>query len=206
MYYFPSLHLPGKLDAYRNKHYLRRKSRLEYDLLSLKLAYENLKEDAALEYVHINKTDVFDEKLTIITKTGQKFYLDLNDVIFILQKKASHFFRVFENSTDLYRKHLLSSFIKMADRRSKKMIIDDDIGRKRRNWAIIDNEVVNIDVGRWYFDEKLIYGNVYQKEMLKATKTLRKYLSENYSYLLYEFNEILNSYIKEYKVKHPKNF
>jgi len=93
----------------------------------------------------------------------------------------------------------------MADRRCKKNIIDDDIGKKRRNWAILQDQVVNIDVGRWYFDEKLIYYNVYEKEMKKATKTLKKYLAE-FSFDLENFLEgELNRYYLEYRQSHPKS-
>jgi len=47
-YYFPKLPLPKLLNDYRNKHYFRRKNRLGCDLISLKLAFENLKDDAAI--------------------------------------------------------------------------------------------------------------------------------------------------------------
>ncbi|MBN2479935.1 MAG: hypothetical protein JXA94_06880 [Parachlamydiales bacterium] len=202
-YYFPKIPLPKVLNNYRNKHYYRRKNRFENDLQSLKLAYENLKEDAALKYVHINKTNIF-KNIKIKNKIGKSFQLDINDKIFVLQKKYDeNFFDAYEKSKDL-KKDLLLSFLDMVDRRNKKFIIDDDIGKKRRNWAIINQSVVNIDVGRWYFDEKLILPQVYKKEMLKATKTLRLYLLENDKSMLGFVEKTMNKYISNYEENYFK--
>src|SRR3972149_7013384 len=44
---------------------------------------------------------------------------------------------------------LLDSFLRMIDKRCKKLIIDDDMNEAHDNWAVLDNEVFNIDIGKW---------------------------------------------------------
>jgi hypothetical protein len=208
--YFPTIQLPKFLDDFRNKHYNRRKAKLRFNLSSAKIAYERLKEDAALVYVNLNKTNLFDKKLNIINKYGKEFLLDPNDVFFILQKKCDLFYFTYENSKDeAYKKYLLESFLEMVHRRTLKLVIDDDIGKKRRNWGIVDNKAVTFDIGRWYLDEKLQTPEGYKKEMIKATKIFKKYLLENEPDKLEMINQKLNEYFdtfnNNYALKCSKN-
>jgi len=197
-YYFPSVSLPKFLDDYRSKHYNRRRTKLNFNLSSSQLAYLNLKEDAALVYVQLNTSDIFPQKVKVKSKYGKTFSIDLNNVFFILQKKCQIFYKILESSNDEeYKNSLIFSFLEMVDRRTRKLIIDDDIGKKRRNWGIYNNEAVTIDIGRWYFDEKLATPAGYKKEMLKATKILRKYLKENDPDRLNLVNQKLEQYFEK---------
>ncbi|NGX29129.1 MAG: hypothetical protein K940chlam1_01326 [Candidatus Anoxychlamydiales bacterium] len=172
--------LPKYIDTYRFKHYNRRSRKLNFNLSSTKLAFDNLKDESALVYVHLNKSTSFKDKIKITNRYGKTYHLDPNNIFFILQKKCDIFYRVYETTTDeKYKHYLIESFLEMVHNRTKKLIIDDDIGKKRRNWGLHNNKAVTIDIGRWYFDEKLATLEGYKKEMLKATKILRKYLSEN---------------------------
>jgi len=198
-YFFPNVSLPKFLDNYRKKHYVRRSNKLAFNLSSAKLAFKNLKEDSALIYVNLNISDNFDNKIKIKNKYGKSFDLDLNNIFFILQKKCDIFYQVYEKTTDeKYKLYLIESFLEMAHNRTKKLIIDDDIGKKRRNWGLINNKAVTIDIGRWYFDEKLktLFG--YKKEMIKATKILKKYLEDNEPEKINFLNQKLNRYFDEF--------
>ncbi len=201
--YCPSISLPKFLDNFRNKHYNRRKTKLKFNLSSAKIAYERLKDDAALVYVNLHKTNLFNDKLSITNKYGKSFLLDLNDIFFVLQKKCDLFYVKYENSKDeVYKKHLLEAFLEMVHRRTIKLVIDDDIGKKRRNWGIVDNKAVTFDIGRWYLDEKLQTPEGYKKEMIKATKIFRKYLSENEPDKL----DFVNKKLQEYFETFNKNY
>lgn len=194
-----NLTLPKFLDKYRKKHYNRRLNKLAYNLSSAHLAFNKLKDDSALIFVNLNKTNFFDKKIRISNKYGKTLVIDLNDVFFILQKKCDLFYvKYAESKDDDYKKYLIDSFLEMVHRRNLNLIIDDDIGKKRRNWGIYNNKVVTFDIGRWYFDEKLKTTDGYKKEMLKATKTLRKYLlqkePQNLDYLSNKLDEYIRSF------------
>jgi len=199
-FFFPKLKMPNFLDKYRKKHFNRRIKKLDFNLSSAKLAFENLKEDSALEYININDRGFFSKKITIVNRYKKEFLLDLNNIFFILQKKCDIFYKCYENTKDeKYKNYLIFSFLEMVHNRTKKLIIDDDIGKKRRNWGLYNNKAVTIDIGRWYFDEKLKTPQGYKKEMLKATKILRKYLENNEPLKLSMVNEKLKKYFQAFK-------
>jgi len=197
--YFPSIPLPKYLESFRAKHYNRRKTKLNFNLSSAKIAYERLKQDAALVYVNLNKTNLFNNKLYITNKYGKSFLLDLNDIFFILQKKCELFYLNYEKSDEDHKKYLLESFLEMVHRRTEKLVIDDDIGKKRRNWGIYNNKAVTFDIGRWYHDEKLQTPYGYKKEMIKATKILKKYLTDNEPEKLALLKQKLEEYFKNFE-------
>ncbi len=199
MYYFEFIPLWHSLEKQRQKHINRRKQRQKADFRSYQIAYEVLKEDTGILFVHLNKSSIFKNKLTIYNKQKQTHELDLDSVVFILQKKAGSFYQTLETSQDSDFDYYLKSFMDMADRRTQKMIIDDDIGKKRRNWGVENNKVITIDVGRFYFDEKLIYPHAYRTEMLKATKTLRRYLTEKKPDKLKDFEHMLHEHFNKFE-------
>ena len=199
-YFFPKMKLPKFLDDYRKKHYNRRSTRLQFNLSSAKLAFDRLKDDSALLFVNLNLTNVFENKVKVSNKYGKTFSLDINNIFFILQKKCDIFYQVYEKTKDeAFKTYLINAFLEMVHNRTQKLIIDDDIGKKRRNWGLYNNKAVTIDIGRWYFDEKLATFEGYKKEMLKATKILRKYLSENEPDKLTIVNEGLEKYFNDFK-------
>lgn len=205
-YFFPSIKLPKFLDAYRQKHYNRRKNKLNFNMSSAKLAYDNLKDDAVLEYVHLNKTNYLPKKFKLINKCGKAVYIDLDNIIFIVQKKCDIFYKKYESSNDNnYKKKLILAFLEMTHNRTKKLVIDDDIGKKRRNWGLYQGKAVTIDIGRWYFDEKLATLEGYKKEMLKATKILRKYIKENEPEKLEFIEKKLNKYFEDFEKAEEKS-
>lgn len=197
--YMPFVPLPKFLDNRRNRHLNRRETKLNFNLSSAKIAYERLKDDAALLYVNLNKTNLFGDKLFITNKYGKEFILDLNDIFFILQKKCDLFYAKYESANDeAYKKFMLEAFLEMVHRRTIQLVIDDDIGKKRRNWGFIDNKAVTFDIGRWYHDEKLLTPQGYRKEMIKATKIFRKYILENEPEKLVFINDRLQHYFNEF--------
>jgi hypothetical protein len=179
-FYILSLPLPNFLDHIRKNCYNKRKSKLEFDLSSVKIAYERLKDDAVLVHANLTKTNFFNDKLCVTNKYGRELLLDLNNAFFILQKKCELFYPKYEESKDeVYKNHLLESFLEMIHRRTLKLVVDNDIGKNKTNWGVFDNKAVTIDIGRWYIDENLLTSQGYKKHMVKATVTLRKYLLEN---------------------------
>ncbi|NGX63120.1 MAG: hypothetical protein KR126chlam6_00527 [Candidatus Anoxychlamydiales bacterium] len=198
--FFPKTKLPKFLDDYRKKHYNRRSTKLQFNLSSAKLAFDRLKDDSALLFVNLNPTNVFENKVKVSNKYGKIFSLDINNIFFILQKKCDIFYQVYEKTKDeAFKTYLINAFLEMVHNRTQKLIIDDDIGKKRKNWGLYNNKAVTIDIGRWYFDEKLATFEGYKKEMLKATKILRKYLSENEPDKLTIVNEGLEKYFNDFK-------
>ncbi len=80
--------LPSKYAALREKQKIKRLSKLDRDFTSYKIAYERLREESGLLYLHLNKTKHLNLYVTIVDKLGIAHYLDLNDLEFIVQYNA----------------------------------------------------------------------------------------------------------------------
>lgn len=198
--YLTTLPILKFLNIQRNEFYNKKKSKLEFDISSAKIAYELLKDDAALVYVNLSKTNLFEKKLCITNKCKRELYLDLNDAFFILQKKCDMFYPTYEKlSDDISKYNLLDSFLEMVHRRTIKCVVDNDIGKNRTNWGVLDNKAVTIDIGRWYLDDKLTTFQGYKKHMLKATITLKNYLLENDPKKLDFVEKKLQKYFEDFK-------
>ncbi len=56
--------------------------------LSWKTAYELAPDESGVIYIHLNKTKDFDAPLILFDKMGLQHAIDLNEVEFLIQKKA----------------------------------------------------------------------------------------------------------------------
>ena len=70
----------------------RRFALLKHDFDSYKIAYENLKDETGLIYLHLNKTDFLKQKMIIIDKIGIYHEIDLDSMEFLIQKGRAYLF------------------------------------------------------------------------------------------------------------------
>lgn len=118
-----------------------------------KLAYEELREDAGLLYIHLNKTNFLKTKLSITDQGGNESLVDLDKVHFIVQEKAEPLFvhlrkfidqndkKGFENAKD--------ALLALIKRRQGKEIGDEDKGIAE-NYGFIGERPIQFDIGRIY--------------------------------------------------------
>lgn len=146
---------------------------------SIKLVYEQLKDETATIYVHLNKTDHLN-KIKIEDKFKKEHLIDLNDLGFVVQKKALSFKKALLNAKNDNEtlKNLLSSFFYNLESIYKKKLLNKD-RHVLQNLGIIDgNRVVEIDIGRFIlkndFDKEKV-----KKEVFHYTTYLKKWLLKN---------------------------
>jgi hypothetical protein len=166
-------------------------------------AYKNFKDEAALVYVHTFKTHSLKKKIVFYDKLNRKNEIDLNEVVFILQKKANDIFYIaFENADDKLKNHFILDYLNVIEKRARSLVIDSDLDRRHLNYAVINDKVITIDIGRTYFDDKLNQPYFFNKEIIRSTKTLRRYLAKNYpeklDILLNKTEEIMNDFENDY--------
>lgn len=147
---------------------------------SYKLAFEDLKDETATIYVHLNKTHNLNKKLIIKDKFRKKYLLDLDNLGFVIQKKAQPFIEALLNVKDDKNAValLIGSFFDNLESIYKKDILNKD-RHVMQNLGLIDDRVVEIDIGR--FSKKKFNKNKLQKEANHYTVYLKKWLSKNIS-------------------------
>ncbi|NGX33692.1 MAG: hypothetical protein K1060chlam1_00032 [Candidatus Anoxychlamydiales bacterium] len=147
---------------------------------SYKLVYENLKDETATIYIHLNKTNNLNRKLKIEDKFKKTHIIDLNEVGFVLQKKAVPFKEALLNAKNDKKaiENLIDSFFN-----NLKVIYSKNLLNKDRhviqNLGVIDkNRVVEVDIGR--FSLKKDFNNTkVKKEAYHYTTYLKKWLLKN---------------------------
>lgn len=149
---------------------------------SFKLAYDHLKEETALVYLHLNKTDLFHQKLIIYDKLGIDHQIDLDKTTFALQKKASLAFptlkMLYQNKNLEQAKRCINSLVDLIIIRSKRGIFDQDPHLKR-NFAFIEDKAIEIDLGSFSFNPYLKRPNYWKKEIFFETIQLKKWTKKH---------------------------
>ncbi|MCI0382113.1 MAG: hypothetical protein L0207_03560 [Chlamydiae bacterium] len=159
----------------------------EGDFSSYRLAYEKLKEETGLLYLHLTPTAGL-KKCTIFDKIGVRHEIDLNDFQFILQKKAilakDKIKELTEKNEIEKAKQCLTDLAGLLLKRMKKGIADSD-PNLIKNFGFVESTPMQIDIGRfsqhsdvssgikkkvgefqyWLNELSPILGNHFQKEM-----------------------------------------
>lgn len=194
------IRLPGLLDIKRQQIIRSRERRCENSFKSYKIAYNCLKEETGIIYIHLNKTSEFSHLLKLIDNIGIKHTVDLNQVEFILQKKAEPFFPILEKhiltKNDTEAKKCLDSLILLIIGRSKKGIADKD-PVVWRNFGFAGNRAVEIDVGSFVEDPYAAKPYWLKNELFYETLEVRKWLQTHaphlHSYFEQQITTILNN-------------
>lgn len=168
--------------------------KLDLTFQSFKLAFEELKDQTGLVYIHLNKTHHLNRMIKIKDKLGIEYDVDLDSIQFIVQKKANLLFPTLElllaGKDHQTAKRLLSSLIELMIARSQKGIIDQDPVLER-NYGIIDTSVIHIDVGRFVKNAEVTDSPEFLKqEFLKNTECLKNWL-KNHDQELFDYYQHL---------------
>ncbi len=170
----------------------RKKNRMAKDFTSYKIAYDELQDETGIAYLHLNRTDFLKQKITIVDRLGICHLLDLDQMQFIVQKRAKLLFSALEelieqNKIDEARA-ALSSLVHLLHKRIEIGIYDKDPDLNT-NFGFVYLQAMQIDVGRFRkpparFDKRevvRITDNLHQWLMVKSPELddyLRKAIDE----------------------------
>ncbi|MFI5333904.1 MAG: hypothetical protein ACHQT8_01910 [Chlamydiales bacterium] len=166
-------------------HYQRKRARV---FASCKSAFEELRDDTALLFVHLNKTGVTGSHLTLVDKLGIVHKISADNVEFLLQKKAeiayAHIDQLMAKHDILGAQHAVGEIRSLIWQIAHKGFKDLD-PNVETNVGFIDGKAVKIDVGPLVKDENR------KKEMMRSVKythRLNKWLKDRYPELYESLN------------------
>lgn len=187
--------IPGfwnnKCKSYLNKALIKHNR----DFTSYKIAYEQLREESGLIYLHLNK-GACSHSLRIVDKIGIEHLIDLNNVEFIVQKKAQLFFAYIQEL--MQKKQMNEARCAIRDvlhlmiTRCQKGVFDEDPGI-HRNLGFFNNQPIFIDIGRFVTDFSRKEKAVYMQDLFFITKRFKAFLLENYPTLVPILEEELHA-------------
>lgn len=175
----------------------KRQSRLEKDFRSYIIAHERLKEETGLLFIHLNRTKNLKTTLTLYDKIKVQYKLSLDEMGFILQKRAEPFYptltRWIEEENLDEAKGALAKLVQLVLKRCKSGLFDKDPDLAT-NFGFLDNNPLQIDVGRFKIDETRKDPQIYKQDMARIFNRLEKWLDthspELAAYLKHEMDQI----------------
>ena len=130
----------------------KKQNRLHKDFLSYKLAYENLRQETGLIYLHLNKSNNLNQTLDLVDKIGIHHQIPLDKYEFLVQKRASLLYTALNQMIEEKRidsaKETLSKLVLLLAHRAQKGISDKDPDLNT-NFGVIGTDPIQIDVGRF---------------------------------------------------------
>lgn len=170
--------------------------KLDYHMSSYKNSFENLKEETGLIYVHTNPTSDLHLYATLVDKTGNHYDIPLDHVTFILQQRANLLYTTLdalkEQDAIDTSKQIISSMIQLFVNCCQKGYVDED-PILRKNYGIIDNKAIHIDIGDMAYREEIKEREHYIPHVKEMTASLRKRIVKDYPYLLEHYEQEINN-------------
>jgi hypothetical protein len=130
----------------------KKQAQLHKEFLSYKLAYENLRQQTGLVFLHLNKTTDMHQSLDLIDKLGIHHRLPLDNYEFLIQKRACLLYtalnQMIEENKIADAKETLSNLVRLLAHRTQEGISDKDPDLMT-NFGVIGTQPIQIDVGRF---------------------------------------------------------
>ena len=175
--------LPDLINPNRLRIFRYRKKRFQHIFGSCKIAYEEMKEETALIYSHLNKTDHLHKKVRIRDKLGIYHLLDMDKMEFLLQEKVIlplEKFKALKEQNDIYGAHrCIDSILHHFLMRYEKGIDDSD-PIVRKNFGFIENRAVELDLGSYSKKESLKDPANYIPQLEKEIGDFKNWLQNNF--------------------------
>jgi hypothetical protein len=164
-----------------------------------KAAYEHLREETGLLYIHLNKTSEWSSFATLIDNRGKKIFVNLDSTEFMVQQRAQKIYERFdelvreENDRDL--KLCIRSFLQLIATRCEKGFADQDLS-VRKNFGFVGNKAIQIDCVTLTPDSSMKYPLNFRNAILQAAERLDEWAQISYPeatlYIQEEAQKIIN--------------
>jgi hypothetical protein len=203
--YFPPLPAVVK---YRQQKMDKKWNKLNGFVRSWKLAFENLKEETGLIFVHLNKTDHMQQQVILYDKVGQRHVVNLDEMEFCIQCRARMLCEVLldykSNGKLAEAQRLIHQLLSMILSEYSRGLADNDHALMQ-NTGVAQGKPVHIDVGQFVFNEAVKQPTVFHQELFTKTYKFKIWLRENYP----ELNDYLEEELRQimgpaYSTMQPK--
>lgn len=132
------------------------------------LAFRENRNDSELIYLHLLPTQDLNLKATVVDKIGFERIIDLDDVVFLVQRKGetlrTRMQRLLKNGRLEEAEQAIASIINMYIKEYQKGIYDHDHG-VMHNTGFVGSQPFHLDVGKLNKDERVKDVAVYKKDL-----------------------------------------
>lgn len=150
---------------------------------SYKQAFQFLKEETGLIYLHFNKTHHFKTDVSLIDKEGKKYTIDIDQYEFIVQKRATTIYEHLENLLEAKQNQLfrtcVRAFLQLIATQCEKGFVNASFNI-RNNFGFIGKEAMQIDCAELTYDSSMKYPLNFRAEVLEMAKRLDEWVRLKY--------------------------
>ncbi len=164
----------------------------EHVFANYKNAYESLRSESGLMYIHLNRTREFRTKTCLIDMKGRKHTIDLDTVEFILQKRVTPIFEHLEalvqsNQINELRS-AIRSFMQLIAIRCEKGFASQNVSL-HNHFGFIGEQPIQFDCGIITKDLSMKYPLNIQREILQVTERLNIWATETHPEITFIIQE-----------------
>jgi hypothetical protein len=153
--------------------------RLHVNFTSYKSSYQHLKDETGVIFLHINPTECLHKVVTLVDKAQAEYKISLDQVTFILQHKAAMIYPTLDKLLSEKKieeaKGVISHIIQLMRACCKKGYVDKD-PILRKNYGLLKERAIHIDVGDLVLQEGISLKENYIPHIKEMTESLRKKL------------------------------
>ena len=186
-------YIPLSFNPYYQERLLKQKKH-RATFHACKTAFSELKKESGLIYLHLNRSNKFNKKVVIFDKSGKKHLVDISKTSFYLQKRAQ---LIYSRISELMHqgeveeaKKIITSVFSLIDFLGRKGVVDND-PILRKNFGLIDDVAVQIDIGKMRIDPIRQQNYAYRQEVASITRSFKTWLEKNYPQLTEHFENRL---------------
>ncbi len=194
--------LPFSLfEKYRLDNVEKRQDVFETFFKSFKDAFEHLREESGLIYLHLNKTRDLKKEVSLICHDGKKIHVDLDSKEFLVQLKTERICEYLLKLKDKGREEevhqAVHSILEIIARRCQRGYGDQNIGI-RNNFGFANGRAIFVDCSHFFVDISLKSPRYLQTEILTATEKMSHWADQFYPDLSIILQEEAQAVIDKY--------
>ncbi len=168
-----------------------------YLVQSCKTAFEKFKEQTGLVYLQFSSDPLIQQKLVIYDKLMIAHTIELSSADFVIQKKAAPIRKTFkklikQNNLELCKRYI-DSMLELITERCRQGIADRDFN-VRTNFGLLEDKVIEIDIGSYHDNLSLKDSQLMKAELLLQTEKFKKWLERHHRGLAHYLSEKINTF------------
>ena len=174
----------------------KREKREAYYRSSYRIASQFLGKETGIAYLHQGPSPELLPKIIAADRSGRNHTVDLNELPFVLQRKAEPLFPALEALSPGPFGEALDQFVSLVASRLELGIGDGD-HEVEGNFGLLDGRVVQIDPGRLYLAAGPWEKEEIEYEWWSATHALRKWLEKRHPEYLSRFDSAIETNLRK---------
>lgn len=176
------------------KKLLRLRKRIEKECKSYQIACEDLSKESGLIFARLQKNYPLSRYVTVVDKTGMARRVFLDQVVCIVQKKASLIYpglsQIIQAEGEKGAQVVIDNLIEFFIQRGKKGILDLD-PKINKNLGLVGSQAMQIDLGRLCRDSNQRNPKIIHQEIKRIIIPLQEWLNVHHPSLATYLNQRL---------------